>query len=96
VRSDFTFSVEGVLKQNNMARSQNSFIKKQLEKKKQQKKQDKEQRKQERQENSAGGGLENMMAYVDEFGRISSTPPEVKKEKEIKKEKDPLPEKKKS
>lgn len=67
-----------------MARSQNSFLKKQLEIKKQKKRQDKEQKKKERQENSAGGGLENMIAYVDEFGNISDTPPPppmVKKDK---------------
>lgn len=59
-----------------MARSQNSFLKKQLEQNKAKKKKEKEQRKQERQENAAGGTLDNMMAYVDEFGNISSTPPE--------------------
>ena len=64
-----------------MARSQNSFIKKELQKKKKKKKEEKEQRKQTRQENSAGGALENMMAYVDEFGQISSTPPQEKKDK---------------
>lgn len=59
-----------------MARSQNSFMKKQLEQKKKKKKEDKEQRKLERQQNSPGGHLDDMIAYVDEFGRISSTPPE--------------------
>jgi S-adenosylmethionine hydrolase len=47
-----------------------------LEQNKAKKKKEKEQRKQERQENASGGTLENMMAYVDEFGNISSTPPE--------------------
>lgn len=58
-----------------MARSQNSFIKKQLQLKKQKKKQDKQQKKIERKENSVGGDLDNMIAYVDEFGNISDTPP---------------------
>ncbi len=58
-----------------MAKSQATFMKKQLEKNRQKKKEDKAQRKQERQENSAGGGLENMMAYVNEFGEIVDTPP---------------------
>ena len=58
-----------------MAKSQATFMKKQLEKNKQKKKEDKEQRKQERRENSPGGGLESMMAYVNEFGEISSEPP---------------------
>lgn len=66
------------LKPNIMARSQNSFMKKQLEQKRKKKQQDKEQRKQERQQNSAGGDLSSMLAYVDEFGNISSTPPEKK------------------
>lgn len=50
-------------------------MKKQLEKNKQKKKEEKEQRKQERKENSTGGGLESMMAYVNEFGEIVSEPP---------------------
>ncbi len=37
------------------------------------------QRKQERQENSAGGSLDAMIAYVDEFGNITDTPPEENK-----------------
>ena len=73
-----------------MARSQNSFIKKELEKKKKKKKEEKEHRKQQRQENSAGGGLDNMMAYVDEYGRITSTPPVPKKEPVVKKENSPI------
>ena len=58
-----------------MAKSQATFMKKQLVKNKQKKKEDKEQRKQERRESSAGGGLESMMAYVNEFGEIVSEPP---------------------
>ncbi|QHS57253.1 hypothetical protein GWR56_17535 [Mucilaginibacter sp. 14171R-50] len=63
-----------------MAKSQATFMKKQLEKNKQKKKEEKALRKQERQENSAGGGLEDMMAYVNEFGEIVSTPPTPKKD----------------
>ncbi len=59
-----------------MAKSQATFMKKQLEKNRQKKKEEKELRKQERAQNSAGGGLDNMMAYVNEFGEIVSTPPE--------------------
>ncbi len=62
-----------------MAKSQATFMKKQLEKNRQKKKEEKEQRKQERQQSATGGGLENMMAYVNEFGEISSTPPAPKK-----------------
>lgn len=61
-----------------MAKSQASFMKKQLEKNKQKKKEEKSERKQERKQNSSGGDLENMMAYVNEFGEIVSTPPEKK------------------
>lgn len=61
-----------------MAKSQATFMKKQLEKNKAKKKEDKEQRKLERQQNSTGGNLENMMAYVNEFGELTSTPPDIK------------------
>jgi len=60
-----------------MGRSQNSFIKKQKEKKKAQKKKEKLEKKLERQENNnKGGDLSDMIAYVDEFGNITSEPPE--------------------
>lgn len=49
-------------------------MKKEREKQKQMKKKEKEQRKQERKANSTGGKLGDMMAYVDEFGNITSTP----------------------
>lgn len=58
-----------------MARSQNSFLKKQLEQKRQKKKKEKEERKQQRHENSTSGNLENMLAYVDADGNITSSPP---------------------
>lgn len=63
-----------------MAKSKATFMKKELEKKKQKKKQDKEQRKQERKQNPGGSDLDSMMAYVNEFGEITSTPPEPKRE----------------
>jgi hypothetical protein len=59
-----------------MAKSQATFMKKQLEKNRQKKKEDKEQRKLDRQQNSTGGDIDSMMAYVNEFGEITSTPPE--------------------
>lgn len=59
-----------------MAKSQATFMKKQLEKNKQKRKEDKQQRKLERKQNSTGGDLENMLAYVNEFGEIVSTPPD--------------------
>jgi len=51
-------------------------MKKQLEKNRQKKKEDKEQRKLDRQQNSTGGDMDSMLAYVNEFGEITSTPPE--------------------
>lgn len=39
------------------------------------------QRKKERQENSSGGTLPEMLAFVDEFGNITDTPPEEQDEK---------------
>ncbi|NCD69957.1 hypothetical protein [Mucilaginibacter agri] len=61
-----------------MAKSQATFMKKQLEKNRQKKKEDKEYRKQQRKENASGGDLDSMMAYVNEFGEIVSTPPDTK------------------
>ncbi len=53
-----------------------TFEKREKEKKRQQRQEEKKRKKEERKANSAGGGLENMMAYVDEYGRITSTPPD--------------------
>ncbi len=64
-----------------MAYSQNTFIKKQKEIEKKKKKEEKEQKKKERKENSVGGDLENMLAYVDEYGNLSTKPPEIKPSK---------------
>jgi len=60
-----------------MARSQNSFIKKQKAQKKLKKKKEKLEKKKERQENNnKGGDLSDMIAYVDEFGNIVDEKPE--------------------
>ncbi|MGW8122029.1 cold-shock protein [Roseivirga echinicomitans] len=66
-----------------MAKSQETFNKKEKEKKRLKKRQDKQQKKEERQHNSQGGGLDNMIAYVDEDGNITDTPPDptIKKKK---------------
>jgi hypothetical protein len=63
-----------------MAKSQATFMKKELEKKRLKKREEKKYRKEERKKNATGGDLENMIAYVNEFGEISSTPPPPKKE----------------
>jgi cold shock CspA family protein len=56
------------------------------EKKKQQKRKEKEQRKAERKANKDSSSFEDMLAYVDEDGNISSTPPDPTKKKVIKEE----------
>ncbi|BDD08128.1 hypothetical protein FUAX_05600 [Fulvitalea axinellae] len=70
-----------------MAKSQETFSKKEKEKKRLKKRQDKQQKKAERRAASAenaGSGLDDMMVYVDENGFLSTTPPdETKKKKEI-------------
>jgi len=66
-----------------MGKSQESFNKKEKEKKRLKKRQDKAAKKEERRANSPGGGLENMMAYVDENGNIVDTPPDPTLKKEV-------------
>jgi cold shock CspA family protein len=60
-----------------------TFEKREKEKKRQQKQEEKKRKKEERKANKPGGGLENMMAYVDEFGRITDTPPDPAKRVEV-------------
>lgn len=70
-----------------MAKSQETFSKKEREKKRLKKNQEKEEKKAERKANATGKkSLEDMMAYVDENGNISAIPPDPKKKKEIKAE----------
>lgn len=59
-----------------MGKSQETFSKKEKEKKRLKKRQDKLVKKEERKATSEGGSLESMMAYVDEFGNITDTPPD--------------------
>jgi cold shock CspA family protein len=60
-----------------------TWNKKEREKKKQQLKKEKEEKKKERKENSKGSNLDDMLAYIDENGNISATPPDPKKFKKI-------------
>ncbi|MBK0378845.1 hypothetical protein [Mucilaginibacter segetis] len=71
-----------------MAKSQATFMKKQLEKKRLKKKEEKLLRKQERRENSTatGDNLQSMIAYVNEYGEIVSEKPEEKPVKDAEKE----------
>ncbi|MBV6642578.1 MAG: cold shock domain-containing protein [Cyclobacteriaceae bacterium] len=67
-----------------MGRSRSTFSKRENEKKKQKRKEDKLQKREEK-KNSESKSLDDMIAYVDEFGNISDTPPDPeKKKKEIK------------
>jgi len=59
-----------------------TWNKKEREKKKQQAKKEKAERKQERKENSKGGNnLDDMMAYLDENGNLTSKPPDPSRKK---------------
>jgi cold shock CspA family protein len=59
-----------------MARSQETYNKKEVRNKKEKKRKDKEKKRLDRKANSKGSsGFDDMIAYVDENGRISSTPP---------------------
>ncbi len=59
-----------------MSKSQETYSKKEKEKKRIKKRKEKEEKREERKAASKGGGLENMMAYIDEHGNISDTPPD--------------------
>ena len=63
---------------------QETAAKKDKEKKKAKNRQDKAQKKEDRKaNNSKGKSLEDMMAYVDEDGNLSATPPDPRKKKEV-------------
>lgn len=67
-----------------MAKSRATFNKKEIEKKKLKKKKDKEEKKEARKSNSGKGvDFEDMIAYVDENGNISTTPPDPTKKKAV-------------
>jgi cold shock CspA family protein len=70
-----------------MGRSQETFSKKEKEKKRLKKRQDKEQKKEDRQTDSnKGKGLDEMLAYVDDEGNITDTPPDPKKKRIVNQE----------
>lgn len=67
-----------------MGKSTETFSKKEREKKKARKQQDKKEKAEDRKANaSKGKSLDDMMAYVDENGNITSTPPDQSKRKQI-------------
>lgn len=70
-----------------MGRSKETWNKKETAKKKQKKRKDKEQRREEKKSQAnEGSSLDDMIAYVDEEGNITSTPPDPTRKKKIKQE----------
>lgn len=65
-----------------MGRSQETNNKKEIRNKKIKKRREKEKRRLEKKENEKKSGLDDMIAYVDENGNISSTPPDPDKNEE--------------
>jgi len=67
-----------------MAKSSETFNKREKEKKRIQKQKDKEQRREDRKSNKESKSFEDMIAYVDENGNFSATPPDLTRKKVIK------------
>jgi cold shock CspA family protein len=61
-----------------------SLNKKEREKKKQKERKDKAEKMQDRKENAKKGNFDDMIAYLDENGNLSSTPPDPRKRVEVK------------
>jgi cold shock CspA family protein len=64
-----------------MAKSKETFGKKEKEKKRLKLRQEKKEKMEERKANAGKKSLDDMMAYIDEDGNISNTPPDPKKKK---------------
>src|SRR5581483_5775593 len=64
-----------------MAKSQDTFAKREREKQRMKKQEDKRQKMKERKANEKGKRLEDMMAYLDENGNLTDTPPDPRKKK---------------
>lgn len=69
-----------------MARSQETFNKKEVKNKKEKKRKEKAKKRLDRKDNEKKGSLEDMIAYVDENGVITSTPPDPSKKRNIQSE----------
>ncbi len=67
-----------------MGRSQETFNKKEVRNKKEKKRKEKEKKKLARKDSETKSSLDDMIAYVDENGNITSTPPDPTKKKNIK------------
>ncbi len=68
-----------------MGRSQETFNKKEVRSKKEKKRKEKEKKKLARKEKEKNS-QDDMIAYVDEYGQITSTPPDPSKKKKVKSE----------
>ncbi|MCX6277107.1 MAG: cold shock domain-containing protein [Bacteroidetes bacterium] len=66
-----------------MARSQQTSRKKEVRTKQDKKKKEKEKKRLEKKENKDGSSADDMIAYVDEFGNISSTPPDLSRRTKV-------------
>jgi cold shock CspA family protein len=60
-----------------MARARETFGKKETQIKKDKKRKEKEKKRLEKKDSRDGNNMEDMIAYVDEFGAITSTPPDL-------------------
>ncbi|WP_262325939.1 cold-shock protein [Carboxylicivirga litoralis] len=69
-----------------MAKSQQSFSKKEKEAKRLKKRQEKQKKQEERKANAKSSSLDDMIAYVDEFGNITDTPPDPANKEKVKAE----------
>jgi cold shock CspA family protein len=59
-----------------MGRSQESFSKKEVKNRKEKKRKEKEQKRAKKKTEGKSNSFDDMIAYVDEFGTITSTPPD--------------------
>lgn len=66
-----------------MGRSQETFNKKEVRNKKEKKRKEKEKKRLARKDNEKGSSLDDMIAYVDENGMLTSTPPDPTKKKKV-------------
>ncbi|MGE4287295.1 MAG: cold-shock protein [Salinivirgaceae bacterium] len=69
-----------------MGRSQETFNKKEVRNKKEKKRKEKEKKRLAKKDEDKKTGLDDMIAYVDENGLLTSTPPDPSKKTEIKAE----------
>jgi len=69
-----------------MGRPRETFGKKEVRNKQEKRRKEKDQKRLEKKDGRDGNNLDEMIAYVDEYGAITSTPPDLSKKIEIKAE----------